>query len=186
MTTCLRDVWHALAPDALRQDSDPKAAGAIVLDALQTLYQRGLTSYPRSDNRRLPHETVAEARAALAELTGPVRGVIPAGLTPGLGAPTRLPAIYVDPFFEAHHGIIPTAWGAAVWQAGITDRLAPPLCHLAMTVIVERFVLHHAVPHLLAPDAAPWTGDAPSGHELARHYREARLLALPDPVPAGM
>ena len=74
------------------------------LDVLQALYEAKLTSYPRSDHEKLPHEQAADATRIASAIVN--ASIVDAGPLLPLMQPSK--RVYSLPKDAEHHGIIPT------------------------------------------------------------------------------
>lgn len=91
--------------DTLQTDANKyyDLSPAATLDALQALYEKKFTSYPRSDCKYLPKSQFEDAGKIVQELNraGILKVEIPA---PG----NKAPSVYNDSKVSAHHAIVPT------------------------------------------------------------------------------
>lgn len=91
--------------DTLQTDANKyyDLSPATTLDALQTLYEKKYTSYPRSDCKYLPKSQFADADRIIKELNraGLLKTTIP-------GPGNKAPSVYNDSKVSAHHAIVPT------------------------------------------------------------------------------
>lgn len=113
------------------------------LDTAQSLYEKKLTSYPRSDCRYLPEEQLADAPKILSSL----RGMVPAALRDNLN-PRQKHAAWNSGKVTAHNAIIPTgqdAGGLSGAEAKLYDLIAqsyialflPDYRYQALSAVVE-------------------------------------------------
>jgi DNA topoisomerase-3 len=83
-----------------------------VLDTCQSLYEKKLTSYPRTDCRYLPEEQHGDAARILSAIQGiPMIGKMVAGVVPTAGVDiqsSRKHAAWNTGKITAHHAILPT------------------------------------------------------------------------------
>ena len=101
-------------------------SASVVLEQVQTLYEKKLVSYPRSDCNFIPEAQHADAPKILATLKGlSIRGAEGAN-------PTLKNRSFNDKKITAHHAIIPTG----VKPSGLTD-----MEQSVYNMIAERYVL---------------------------------------------
>ena len=102
-------------------------SAAVVLEQVQSLYEKKLVSYPRSDCNYIPEAQHSDGKQILSMLTGmAIRGA------EGADAKLRSKA-FNDKKITAHHAIIPTGVKPS---AGLTDKEKA-----IYTMIAERYVL---------------------------------------------
>ena len=95
-------------------------APQLVLDTAQQLYEKKLTSYPRSDCEYLPENQWGDAGTILGNLGAADDGTL-AGWAKGADGKARSRA-WNDKKISAHHAIIPTTVKAKLGSLGETER----------------------------------------------------------------
>ncbi len=119
---------HQAAPLPFSLSALQKAASGkygmsakVVLETCQSLYEKKLTTYPRTDCRYLPTEQWGAAAGILRDLPIPLSADASANALSGMDLdPTRKHAAWNTAKITAHHAIIPTGETAS----GLSDKEA--------------------------------------------------------------
>lgn len=103
---------------ALQRDAGPKLGltPAKVLELAQSLYEKKLTTYPRSDSSYLPESQYGDRTAIIGNLKGcsePALAKLAAGCDPSLKS-----GAFATAKVEAHHALIPTMEQADLAKLG--------------------------------------------------------------------